>query len=176
MTITLLPHRVHPFGRLARARFIVQEAVANLPIREPEPQPTVNAGRWAMLPGEYAGAWACPLDTRLPAITESGITAPAACGKSGPVILHLAGTWSGQIAFEGSADGVTWHRVTLASLSDDVVADETDRPGLWRTLPGQQMTHLRLHVTHLSHGAIFASVAAAPFVGQPVSRSLDPAA
>ncbi len=176
MTIALLPHRLQIFGRRTRAHSIVQETVAHLPLRTPEAQPTVNTGRWATLPGEYAGAWACPLDERLPAITAPGITAPVACGKNAPVILHLAGRWSGQVAFEGSADGVIWRRVALACLNDDVVTDETDRPGLWRTLPDQQMAHIRLHVAQLSHGAILASVAAASPVGQPIPHSLEPAA
>lgn len=176
MTIASFPRRADAIGRLTRARSAVRDAVSALPMRKPDPQPTVNAGRWAALPGEYAGAWACPLDERLPAITAPGPTAAVACGGSGPVILHLAGTWVGRVIFEGSADGVAWRRIALACLTGDSVAEETDRPGLWRTLPGQPIAHLRLHVASLSHGAILASVAAAPSVGQPIPRSLDPAA
>lgn len=176
MTIAHFPRRTDAIGRLTRARSAVRDAVAALPVRRPDPRPTVNAGRWAALPGEYAGAWACPLDERLPAITAPGATAPVACGGSGPVTLHLAGTWAGRVVFEGSADGVAWRRITLACLTGDGAGEETDRPGLWRTLPGQPIAHLRLRVACLSHGAILASVAAAPSVGRSISRSLDPAA
>ncbi len=176
MTIALLPRRADAIGRLIRARSAVRDMIANVPVWKPEPQPTVNTGRWATLPGEYAGPWACPLDERLPAITARGMSTPIACGQSGAVTLHLAGAWSGRVVFEGSADGITWRRIALTSLTEGSVGDETDRPGLWRTLLGQQIMHLRLNVVHLSHGAILASVAAAPSVGQPVPRSLDPAA
>ncbi|GEM_PF-7012023 len=175
MTIALLPRRADAIGRLTRVRSTVRDAVAHLPMRKQEP-PTVNEGRWATLPGEYAGPWACPLDERLPAITAPGITAPIACGKGVAVVLHLAGTWSGQVVFEGSADGVAWRRVTLTALTGEMAGSETDRPGLWRTLPGEQIAYLRLHVARLSLGAIHASVAAAPLVGQPIPRALDPAA
>lgn len=176
MTIALFPHRANAVRRLTRVGSAVRNAVASLPARKPEPQSSVNMGRWATLPGEYAGAWACPLDERFPAITTPGLTTPIACGQSEAVILHLAGTWSGHVAFEGSADGIAWRRITLASLAGDDAGNETDRPGLWRTLPGQQIAHLRLHVTRLSHGAILASVAAAPCVGHPIPHSLNPAA
>lgn len=172
MTMTFFSHRTDTAGRLPRVR----DAVAHLPMRKSKPQPTFNAGRWATLPGEYASAWTCPLDERLPAIVTPGVSAPIACGKAGTVILHLAGAWSGQVAFEGSADGSTWCRVALISLTEGAAEDETDHSGLWRTLPGQQITYLRLDVAHLSHGAILASVAVAPAVAQPVLRSLDPAA
>ena len=174
MTIALLPRRTSAIGRLFRVRSIVRETVASLPVRKPTP--TVNTGRWATLPGEYAGAWACPLDERFPAIIAPGRTAPVACGNAGSVIVHLAGAWAGQVAFEGSTDGVSWHRTTLVCLTSDAAGDETDHPGLWRTLPGQQITHLRLHVTHLSQGTILASVAAAPVVGQSIPHILDSAA
>ncbi|MGI8689004.1 MAG: hypothetical protein ACR2M3_10530 [Thermomicrobiales bacterium] len=176
MTITLFPRRADAVRRLTDVGSAVRSAVASLSMRKPEPQLSVNMGRWATLPGEYAGAWACPLDERFPAITAPGITAPIACGQSEAVVLHLAGTWSGHVAFAGSEDGITWRRVTLASLAGDDAGSETDRPGLWRTLPGQHIPHLRLHVTRLSHGAIHASVAAAPMVGHPIPRSLNPAA
>ncbi|MHB8646666.1 MAG: hypothetical protein ACYDAR_12830 [Thermomicrobiales bacterium] len=176
MTIALIPHRTDARGRLTRVRSVMGDVVANFPVRRPEPQPTVNAGRWAVLPGEYAGPWACPLDERLPVIVTPGITAPIACGQSGAVVLHLAGDWSGHVAFEGSMDGVIWFRIMLTSLSSDGASDETDCPGLWRTLPGEQIAAIRLHVARLPRGAILASVAAAPCVGQPIPRALDPAA
>lgn len=176
MTIALFPHRADTVRRLTHAGAAVCSAVARLPVRKPEPQSSVNTGRWAALSGEYAGAWACPLDERFPTITAPGMTAPIACGQSEAIVLHIAGTWSGYVAFEGSADGNTWRRVTLASLAGDSAGDETDHPGLWRTLPGQHITHLRLHVTRLSHGTILASVAAAPLVGSPLPHSLNPAA
>ena len=174
MTIALLPHRADAIGRFPRVRSAVRDAVANLPMRKL--RPTVNAGRWATLPGEYAGAWACPLSERLPAIATAGMSAPMMCGQREAVVLHLAGAWNGRVIFEGSTDGITWCPIALASLTEGTVTDETNHPGLWRTLPGQRITHLRLDVVHLSHGAILASVAAAPSVGQPVPRSLDPAA
>lgn len=176
MTIALFPRRADAVRRLTHVGSAVRSAVASLPVRKPESQPPVNMGRWATLPGEYAGVWACPLDERFPAITAPGITAPIACGQSEAVVLHLAGAWSGRVAFEGSADGITWHRVTFASLAGDGAEDETDRPGLWRTRPGQRISHLRLHITRLSHGTILASVAAAPVVGHPIPHSLNPAA
>jgi hypothetical protein len=176
VTIAFLPRRTNAIGRLTRARSIVRGTVACLPIRKPEPLPTMNAGRWATLPGEYANAWASPLDERFPAITTPGTTAPVACGTSESVTLHLAGTWSGHVVFEGSADGIIWHRVTFACLTGDVVANECERPGLWRMLPDQHVMHFRLHVTHLSHGTILASIAAAPALGRLIPRSLDSAA
>lgn len=176
MTIALFPRRADAVRRLTHVGSAVRSVVASLPVRRPEPPSSVNMGRWATLPGEYAGAWACPLDERFPTITAPGMTAPIACGQSEAVVLHLAGTWGGHVAFEGSADGITWRRVALASLAGDDAGDETDRPGLWRTLPGQHITHLRLHVTHLAHGAILASVAAAPVVAHPIPHSLNPAA
>ncbi len=176
MTIALLPRHINAIGRLARVRSVARKATAFVPARQSEPAATVNAGRWATLPGEYAGAWACPLDERLPAITAPGTSAPIACGQSGAVTLHLAGAWSGRVVFEGSADGINWRRIAMTSLTGGSASDETDRPGLWRTFPGQHVLHLRLDVAHLSSGAILASVAAAPSVGQPIPRALDPAA
>lgn len=176
MTIALLPHRIYRFGRLTRVRETVRSAVANLPVRKPESQPTVNAGRWATLPGEYAGPWACPLDARLPAITAPGVTAPVACGANEAVVLHLAGTWRGQVAFEGSVDGHTWRCIALFSLASGATENGTDCPGLWRTLPDQPTTYLRLAITDLPHGAILASVSAALPVLQQTRRALDSAA
>ncbi len=176
MTIALFPRRADAVRRLTHVGSAVRSAVASLPVRKPEPHSNVNMGRWTTLPGEYAGAWACPLNERFPAIIAPGITAPIACGQREAVVLHLAGVWDGRVAFEGSADGITWHRVTLASLAGDGAADETDHPGLWRTLPDQQIRHLRLHSTRLSHGTILASVAAAPVVSHPIPHSLNPAA
>lgn len=176
MTITFFPRRVDAVRRLTNVGSAVRSVVTSLPVRKPGQQASVNMGRWATLPGEYAGAWVCPLDERLPTITAPGLTAPIACGQSETVVLHLAGTWSGHVAFEGSADGITWHRVILTSLAGDDAGDETDRPGLWRTLPDQHIRHLRLHIMRLSHGTIFASVAAAPVVGHSIPRSLNPAA
>ena len=176
MTIALFPRRAYAVRKLTHVGAAVRNAVTSLPVRKPESQSSVNMGRWAPLPGEYAGAWACPLDERFPAITTPGMTAPIACGQSEAVVLHLAGTWSGHVAFDGSADGITWRRVTLASLAGGNAADETDHPGLWRTLPGQHITHLRLQVIRLSHGVILASVAAASLVGYPIPHSLNPAA
>ncbi|MCA1724778.1 MAG: hypothetical protein LC748_11125 [Thermomicrobia bacterium] len=101
MTIALLPHRVSAVSRLTRIRSAVRETVSTLPTRKAVP-PTINAGRWATLPDEYAGVWACPLDARLPAMSAPGVTAPIACGNGGAVILHLAGAWGGRVAFEGN--------------------------------------------------------------------------
>ncbi|MDQ2783558.1 MAG: hypothetical protein M3Y58_00980 [Chloroflexota bacterium] len=176
MTIALFPRRADAVRRLTDVRSAVRSAVASLPARKPEPQSSVNMGRWETLPGEYAGAWACPLDERFPAITAPGLTAPIACGQNASVVLHLAGTWSGHVIFEGSADGITWRRVILAALTGDATGSTTDRPGLWRTLPDQHITHLRLHVARLSHGTILAAIAAAPSVGHPLSHALNPAA
>lgn len=170
MTIALLPRRVRTVRRFARG------LAASMPIRRREPQRTVNEGRWVTLPGDYAGPRACPLDTRWPAISTTGRSAPVACANSAAVILHLAGTWSGRVVFEGSSDGVLWHVVTLASLSGDATATETDRPGLWRALPGARLAHLRLHVAALSRGPLRASVAAMPPQEHPAPHSLDPAA
>ncbi len=172
MTIALIPRRTHRFGWLTRVR----DAVAGAAVRQPTPQPTVNIGRWATLPGEYAGPWACPLDEQLPAITSQGSTAPVACGASGAIVLHLAGTWHGHVAFEGSMDGLTWRRIALCSLASGAIEVKTDAPGLWRTLPDQQMAYLRLAITDLPQGAILASLSAAPPAFQPARRSLDSAA
>lgn len=176
MTIAFLPRRTNAIDRLTRARSLVHGTVACLPFRKPEPLPTMNEGRWATLPGEYASAWAAPLDERFPAITAPGTTAPVACGTGESGILHLAGTWSGHVVFEGSADGIVWHRVTFACLTGDGVANECGCPGLWRMLPDQHVMYFRLHVTHLSHGTILASIAAAPVLSHPIPRSLDSAA
>jgi hypothetical protein len=175
VTIAFLPRRIDAIGRLTRTRSIIRRTVVRLPNLKPTP-PSVNAGRWATLPGEYASAWICPLDERFPAIAAPGTTAPIACGNSDSVILHLAGTWGGHVFFEGSADGLAWRRVTLVCLTSDVVGEETGCPGLWRILPGQRITHFRLHITQLSHGTILASVAAAPTIDQAIPRSLDSAA
>ncbi len=172
MTIALLPRRAYRFRQLTHVR----DVVARLSIRNPEPQPTVNAGRWATLPDEYTGPWMCPLDTRLPTITTPGITAPIACGTNGVVVLHLAGTWRGHVAFEGSTDGLVWHSIALCSLASGAIEGEANRPGLWRTLPGQQITLLRLRITDLSHGALLTSITPAPPAFQIARRSLDSAA
>ena len=176
MTIAFLPRRTNAIDRLTSVRSIVRGTVACLPVRKPEPPPTVNAGRWATLPGEYANAWTSPLDERFPPIIAPGTTAPVACRTGDAIILHLAGTWRGRVLVEGSTDGVGWRRIPLVCLTSDVVTDESECPGLWRMLPDQQITHIRLHVTHLSHGTILASIAAAPALSHPVLRSLDSAA
>ncbi len=171
MTIALLPHRAYRFRQLIHLR----DVVARLSVRNAELQPTVNAGRWATLPDEYTGPWRCPLDTRLPAITTSGMTMPIACGTNGGV-LHLAGTWRGHVTFEGSTDGLVWHSTALCSLASGAIEGEADCPGLWRTLPGRQIAHLRLRITDLSHGALLISITPAPPAFQIARRSLDSAA
>lgn len=175
MRIAFLPHQIDAIRRRTRTRSTVCGTVARLPSLTSAP-PTVNAGRWATRAGEYASAWACPLDERLPAITTPGPTVAIACGDGVPVLLHLAGAWAGRVAFEGSDDGVVWRRIALVTFTDAVVEDEALRPGLWRVSPGQRIAHFRLHVVHLAYGAVLASVAAAPAFTQVISHSLDSAA
>ena len=109
MTIAFLPRRANAIGRFARLSSAVREGA----LPQPTTVPAVNEGRWATLPGEYTGPRARPLDRTLPAITAPGISEPVACAGFGPVTIHLAGTWVGRVAFEGSTDGVTWSRLTL---------------------------------------------------------------
>jgi len=172
MTIALLPRRAQRLSRLTRVR----DAFTTSPMRAVEAQPTVNVGRWATLADEYTGPWACPLDVRLPAIGAPGITAPIACGTNGAVVVHLAGTWHGHVAFEGSGDGLTWQPVALFSLASGEAEGETDRPGLWRTLPDHRVACLRLRVAALSQGTLLASISAAPPTFEAARRALDSAA
>ena len=135
MTIALLPRRANALGRFARFSSAIRESATYRTLPQTVATPTVNVGRWATLPGEYSGPCARPLDQALPAITAPGISAPIACAGFGPVIVHLAGTWVGRVAFEGSTDGVTWSPLALGSLDGGTESATTDRPGLWRTLP-----------------------------------------
>ena len=176
MTIALIPRRAHAIGRFARFSSAARDMVGNFPVRRPEPQPTVNAGRWAPLPGEYVGPQMPPLDRALSPMTASGPSAPVACAGYGPILLHLGGAWQGRVAFEGSMDGARWLPLPLASLDGDADGSEADHPGLWRSLPGQPVNFVRLHVTHLSDGAVVAAIAAAPTVHHVVEQPLDSAA
>lgn len=173
MTIALLPRRADAIGRFARFSSALREATSQ---RTVSSAPSVNAGRWATLPSEYAGPRARPLDRALPAITTPGLSAPIDCAGCGPVIFHLAGAWTGRVSFEGSMDGRVWSRLTLATLDGGPEAAATDRPGLWRMLPDQSVAFVRLRVAHLADGAILAAVAAAPAMHHTAHEALDSAA
>lgn len=173
MTIALLPRRVGTLGRFARFSSAVHEVATQ---RTAPRVPSINEGRWATLPDEYTGPRARPLDRTLPAMTKPGQSAPIACAGHGPVILHLAGTWTGHVAFEGSADGVIWSRLTLAALDGGPDGATTDRPGLWRTRDEKAVAFIRLHVTYLSGGTILAAVAATPAMHRATHEALDSAA
>lgn len=171
MTIAPLPRRADALGRFARFSSVVRGAA-----RPPAASRSVNGGRWAALPDEYAGPRIRPLDRTLPAMMAPGESAPVACAGHGPVVLHLGGAWTGSVAFEGSADGVAWSRLMLASLDGGPDSAATDRPGLWRTLPAQPVAFIRLRVTRLSGGAVLAAVAAAPAAHRAAREALDSAA
>ena len=173
VTIALLPRRTRALGRFVRFSPAAREATSQ---RTASSASAVNAGRWANLPGEYAGPRARPLDRALPAITMPGLTASVACTGHGLVILHLAGIWTGHVAFEGSADGLTWSRLTLATLDGGPETAATDYPGLWRTLPEQPVAFIRLRVTSLSSGTILAAFAATPAMYRMAHEALDSAA
>lgn len=176
MTIALSPRCTDPLGRLARLSCAARDVVGALPMRRPEPRPAVNAGRWATLPGEYVGPWERPLNRALTPLSAPGTTAPVACAGHGPVILHLGGAWRGSVVFEGSTDGTRWLPLPLASLDGDPDGSETDRPGLWRSLPGQSVNFIRLRVAHLAAGTILATVAAVPAIYHLAEQPLDSAA
>lgn len=159
MTIALIAHPAHRTGPFARIAATVRAATARVPARRVESAITVNEDRWATLPGEYTGPWVRPLDRTLPPITASGTTEAIDCAGYGPVILHLAGSWSGRVVCEGTSDGATWFPVSLAPFDGGPTAAEATRPALWRTLPDRYVRSFRLHSTHLS-GAIHATVAA----------------
>lgn len=175
MTIAPLPRRADAIVRFARFSSAVRGVAVHRVMARPA-APSVNEGRWAALPGEYSGPRAHPLDRTLPAMTAPGTSAPVACGGHGPVILHLAGAWTGHVTFEGSADGATWSRLTLAALDGGPNGTATDRPGIWRTLPGQPVAFIRVRVTHLSAGAVLIAVAAAPAAHRTAHETLDSAA
>lgn len=128
------------------------------------------------LPGEYAGPRARPLDRALPAIIAPGISEAVACAGFGPVTVHLGGAWVGRVAFEGSTDGVTWSRLALAALDGGSDGTETDRPGLWRTLPDWPVSFIRFRVTQLVSGTMLAAVASAPTLHHRAHETLDSAA
>jgi hypothetical protein len=176
VTIALMPRRAHAIGRFARFSSAARDVVGNLPVRRSEPHQTINAGRWATLPGEYAGPQIPPLDRTLAPMTAVGTSAPVACAGHGPAIVHLGGIWQGHVVFEGSRDGAHWLPLPLISLDGDPDGSETDHPGLWRSVPDQPVHFFRLHVTHLSTGAVLAAIAAAPTVHHLAEQTLDSAA
>lgn len=171
MATTFMHRTAHDTIEITRVRSAFRGVVTRH-----TPEPVVNAGRWATGPGEYAGPRNAPTDLTLPVIAAPGVTDAIACGRCGPVILHLAGTWAGRVVFEGSVDGEAWERLSLAPFTGDTAATETDRPGLWRMFPGERMRFMRLRVLHLRRGAIQAAIAAAPAVAQPALDALDSAA
>jgi hypothetical protein len=175
VTIAFFPRRANAIGRFARIS-AVREAAAHRALLRPAVTPATNEGRWATMPGEYAGPRSRPLDRALPAITAPGVSEPVACAGDSPVMLHLAGTWSGRVAFEGSLDGATWSRLTLAALDGGPDSAATERPGLWRALPDQPVSFIRLRVTHLAGGTILAAVATAPAMRRAAHEALDSAA
>jgi hypothetical protein len=176
VTIALLPRRANAIGRFARLSSAVREAATHRALLQPTETPAINEGRWATMPGEYSGPRTRPLDRTLPAITASGISAPISCAGFGPVTVHLAGTWVGRVAFEGSVDGVTWSRLALTALDGGSDGTETDRPGLWRTLPHQPISFIRFRVTRLAGGTMLAAVASAPAMHHLADEALDSAA
>lgn len=176
MTIALSPRCTHAVRRFARFSSTARGVVASFPVRRPAPQPTVNAGRWAMLPGEDSGLWQRPLEQALPPMFAPGMTVSVSCADRGPVILHLGGAWRGRVVFEGSMDGARWLPLPLVSFTGDLGGSETDRPGLWRSLPGQPVNYIRLRVAELSAGTVRAMIAAAPAVHHRMGEPLDSAA
>lgn len=171
MATTFMHRTAHDTIGIIRVRSAFRDVVTRH-----TPEPVVNAGRWATLPGEYAGPRNAPTDLTLPVIAAPGVTDAIACGRCGPVILHLAGTWTGRVVFEGSADGEVWEGLSLAPLAGGTAAVETDRPGLWRTLPGERIRFMRLRVPQLQRGAIQAAIAAAPTLTRSTLDALDSAA
>jgi hypothetical protein len=176
VTIALLPRRANAIGRFVRLSSTVREATAHRALPRQATIPAINEGRWATLPGEYRGPCARPLDRALPAITTPGISESVACAGFGPVTVHLAGAWVGRVAFEGSADGVTWSRLTLAPFDGGSECTETDHPGLWRTLSGRPVSFIRFRVMRLAGGPMLAAVASAPMLHHQVHEALDSAA
>lgn len=176
MTIALLPRRANAIGRFTRLSSAVREAATHRAPPQPAETPAINEGRWATMPGEYSGPRARPLDRTLPAVTAPGISEPISCAGFGPVTVHLAGTWVGRVAFEGSADGVTWSRLALAALDGGSDDTETDHPGLWRTPPERPLAFIRFRVTRLASGAMLAAVASAPTMHHLAHEALDSAA
>jgi hypothetical protein len=174
VTIALFPRRTDAIGRFAR--FSAVRAAAHRTMPRAAATPAINAGRWATLPGEYNGPRVHPLDRALPAITAPGISEPVTCVGYGPVTLHLAGTWAGRVAFEGSMDGMTWSHLALASLDGGPAGTGTEHPGLWRTLPEQPISLIRLRVTSLAGGTILAAVGGAPAMSRAMHEALDSAA
>jgi hypothetical protein len=176
VTIALLPRRANAIGRFARLSSAVREVATHRAQPQPATTAAINEGRWATLPGEYAGPRARSLDRTLPAMTAPGISESIACAGFGPVTVHLAGTWVGRVAFEGSADGVTWSRLMLTALDGGSDGMEADRPGLWRTLPDRPLSFIRFRVTRLASGAMLAAVASAPTMHRLTHEALDSAA
>ncbi len=176
MTIAPFPRRVDAIGRFARFSSVVREAATHRAMPQPDATRAINVGRWATMPGEYTGPRSRPLDRALPAITAPGISEPVACAGYGPVTLHLAGSWTGRMAFEGSADGVVWSRLPLVALDGGADGAETDRPGLWRTPSDQPIAWLRLRVVRLSGGSVRAAIAGSPAIYRATHEALDSAA
>ncbi len=176
VTFAIAPRHSYTVGSLARLTAAVASAVKRQPAASIAPQPAVNEGRWAPLPGEYAGPWHPPIKRTLPAITAPGETDAIECAAHGPAVLHLAGVWSGQVAFEGSADGKIWIPMLLTSLMAEEDATEATGPGLWKTFPDQHIRFLRLRVRELSVGSIVVTVAAAPAFATDRPMCLDSAA
>ncbi|MGI8854880.1 MAG: hypothetical protein ACR2JW_03945 [Thermomicrobiales bacterium] len=176
MTIALFPHRADAIGRFARFSSVAREAGRRRTMPEPDAMPAINEGRWATLPGEYTGPRSRPLDRALPAIKTPGVSEPVACAGYGPVTLHLAGAWVGRVAFEGSADGVTWSRLPLTALDGGTNGAETDHPGLWRTPPDQSIAWLRLRVTRLTTGTVLVAIAGSSAIYRTAHEALDSAA
>lgn len=176
VTFAIAPRHSYAVSSLARLSAAIASVAKRPAASTNAPQPAINEGRWATLPGEYAGLWHLPISRTLPTITAPGGTDAIECAANGPAILHLAGVWSGQVAFEGSTDGRTWVPMLLTSLMDREDAAEATGPGLWKTGPDQHVRFLRLHVRELSVGSIVVTVAAAPTFATDRPISFDPAA
>lgn len=175
MTIALIARPAHRTGPFARMVVTMRAATTRVSARQSEPAITVNEDRWAILPGEYAGPWARPLDRTLPRITASGPTEAIDCAGYDTIVLHLAGSWNGRVVCEGTSDGVTWFPVSLAPLDGGPTTREATRSALWRALPHCSIRSFRLQITHLS-GTIHPTIAAASPFSKELPSTLETAA
>ncbi len=176
MAIASLSRTIPIRDRFMHIRSTVGKTAASSSPRA-RPESAVNEGRWAMLPGEYAGRWSAAMQRTLSPITVPGITAAIPCLPSyGSLIVHLAGRWAGRVLFEGSADGIAWFPLALAGFESGAEATEATRPSVWRVLPQADFRLLRFRVPSISAGTIHLCVAAMNAVPQIERRCFDPAA
>ena len=176
MAVAIVVRRSFRFAWLQRRNRPVSAPPAARHATRPPVAQAANPDRWATLPGEYDRARISPPRPVTLALAYPGARAVIPCTPGGVAVVQIGGAWRGQVAFEGSEDGIVWRPVALLPFTEHIPATKARRPGCWRTPARQSPRFFRLHARHLLSGTVVASVTNLPALSERGPDALDHAA